>query len=238
MNPKVSIIIPFYNCSYVDQAIQSALNQTYSNIEIILIDDGSTKYTEKLSLYQDKIHYIKKENGGTATAINLGIRAASGEYIAWLSSDDYFLPEKISKQIQFMLNQNAFVSFTNYDYIDKYNNDLITWTCPRFSNTNEVYKFFLERNPVNGCTVVIKKEVFDKVGYFNPDLLYTHDYDMWFRLLLNNYPIHYLDECLTKFRSHEDSGTSKYQPAIKKEIATVKGYYLPRFKAYIKDLGI
>jgi teichuronic acid biosynthesis glycosyltransferase TuaG len=235
MEPKVSIIIPFYNCSYVDQAIQSALNQTYPNIEIIVVDDGSTKYTEKLQPFQGEFYYLKKENGGTATALNLGISVASGEYIAWLSSDDYFLPDKISHQIAFIQKHNAKACFTNYDYVDKNNNILISWTCPRFSNVREVYEAFLRLNPVNGCSVVIKKDIFDHIGYFNPDMRYTHDYDMWFRMFLNGYPIHYLDEVLLKFRSHEEAGTKKYQPQIKEEISILNNKYRPLLREYIND---
>lgn len=231
MAPKVSIIIPFYNCSYVDQAIQSALNQTFKDKEIILIDDGSTKYTEKINPFLNEIRYFKKENGGTATALNFGIGAATGEYIAWLSSDDYFLSEKISKQISFMLSHQAEVSFTNYDIIDENNKVIKPWCGQRFSkDVNEVSHAFLLRNGVNGCTVVMKKEIFDKIGYFNPYHRYTHDYEMWFRLLVNGYKMYYLDESLTKFRLHDESGTSKFQREMIKEIAIIENYYRPLLK--------
>lgn len=234
MDPKVSIIIPFYNCSYVDQAVQSALSQTYTNKEVIVVDDGSTKFTEKLDPFRENIIYLRKENGGTATALNQGIRSATGEYIAWLSSDDFFLPDKISKQISFMFQHKAVVSFTNYDYVDKNNNILISWACPRFSDVNEVYKAFLTCNPVNGCTVIIKKNIFNQMGYFNPELRYTHDYGMWLRLLVNGYKIHYLDEVLLKFRSHEEAGTRKYQSEIQKEIYIVEHHYRPLLRDFIK----
>jgi teichuronic acid biosynthesis glycosyltransferase TuaG len=237
MAPKVSVIIPFYNCSYINQAIQSVLNQTYKNIEIIVVDDGSTLFTEKLDPYCKEIKYIRKENGGTATALNLGIRTATGEYFAWLSSDDWFLPEKISKQMNFMLNNKVEASFTNYDYIDKDNNILLPFIGKRFSSVKEIYLEFLNVNPVNGCTVIMKKEIFDHIGYFNSDLRFTHDYDMWFRLLLNGYQMHYLDESLTRFRSHKKSSTQKFQPQIKKEINAVKSYHHPRLREYIKHLN-
>jgi teichuronic acid biosynthesis glycosyltransferase TuaG len=236
VNPKVSIIIPFYNCKYVDQAINSALNQTYPNIELIVVDDGSTIYTEKITPFLGKIIYLKKENGGTATALNHGIRSATGEYIAWLSSDDYFLPEKISKQISFMLNRNAEASFTNYDIIDKNNKVVVPWCGYRFSDLKQIYKVFLTINPINGCTVVMKKNLFERIGYFNPYHRYTHDYEMWFRLLVNGFQFHYLDEVLLKFRQHEESGTSKYQSKMQKEKAEIEMYYRPLLSKYIKKL--
>jgi teichuronic acid biosynthesis glycosyltransferase TuaG len=227
MEPKVSIIIPFYNCSYIDQAIQSALDQNYKNIEVIVVDDGSTIFTEKIQPFLEKIRYLKKENGGTATALNHGIRAATGEYIAWLSSDDYFLPEKISKQVSFMISHQAEASFTNYDCIGNEDQLLFTWHGKRFKDINEVYHTFLLYNAINGCTVIIKKAVFDKVGYFNPYHRYTHDYEMWLRLLVNGYKIYYLDEALTKFRLHEESGTRKFQLEMQEDMVTIESHYRP-----------
>jgi len=235
MYPKVSIIIPFYNCPYVDQAIESALSQTYENIEIVVVNDGATSFTEKISPFRDKIVYIEKENGGTATALNSGLLAATGEYIAWLSSDDYFVSEKVSRQIQFMKEKNIEASFTNYDYIDKDNQVLIPWCGKRFANIEDVYKTFLTLNGINGCTVIIKKNIFEKIGYFSPYFRYTHDYEMWFRMLVNDYPIHYLDEILTKFRTHENTGTRKYQTEMQKEMAIIEHNYRPIMEKYIKD---
>lgn len=236
MDPKVSIIIPFYNCQYVDQAIQSALNQTYTNTEIIVVDDGSTMFTEKIIPFYKKIRYLRKENGGTATALNHGIENATGEYIAWLSSDDYFLPDKICNQISFMREQNAEASFTNYDIVDRDNQVTMPFCGPRFSDLYEVHRLFLTVNPVNGCTVVMKRNLFEKVGWFNPIHRYTHDYEMWFRLLITGHPLHYLDEVLIKYRQHSHSGSSKYQPEIYKEMASVESCYRPLLKEYLKSL--
>ncbi|MCM3197152.1 glycosyltransferase [Priestia megaterium] len=233
MNPKVSIIIPFYNCAYVDQAIQSALDQTYQNIEIIVVDDGSTMFTEKIDPFRERIVYLKKENGGTATALNHGIRAAKGEYIAWLSSDDYFLPQKISQQISFMLNNKGKISFTKFDCIDKDNQIISAWDYPGFSDINDFYRNFLTHNAVNGCTVIIKKDLFEHVGYFNPFFRYTHDYELWFRLLIKGYKMYYLDEPLTKFRVHEESGTHKHTLEMQKEMALIESHYRPLLIEYI-----
>jgi teichuronic acid biosynthesis glycosyltransferase TuaG len=237
MLPKVTIIIPFYNDKYVPIAIQSALDQTYSNIEVIVVDDGSTEEVDKIHPYMEQITYIRKENGGTATALNYGIQHSTGEYIAWLSSDDMFLPHKIQVQIDYMLANNAPVSFSNYHLMDKDNQIFIPWCGKRFSpvnNLREVYETFLTVNPVNGCTIVIRKDIFDTTGTFNPGFLYTHDYDLWFRILLSGFRMHYIDQPLIHFRSHEESGTSRYQPQIIHEMNTIEAHYRPILEDYLQ----
>ncbi|KAB7671178.1 glycosyltransferase [Bacillus sp. B1-b2] len=233
MNPKVSIIIPFYNCSYVQQAIQSAKQQTYKNIEIIVVDDGSTKEIDKLERYKNDIVYLRKANGGTATALNHGIEHATGEYIAWLSSDDFFMPDKIAKQLKFMLANSYDASFTNYDIIDKNNHVITPCNSQRFTTITEVYKSYLNTNIINGCTIMLKKDLFKKFGKFNEVFKYTHDYEMWFRLLVNGIPIHYYDDSLTKFRTHDESGTSKYQHEMLNEMKLIESYYRPKMIQYI-----
>ena len=96
-NIKVSIIIPVYNGEkYIAQSIESALNQTYKNIEVIVVNDGSSDNTEKIVLeYGDKIKYIRKENGGVASALNVGIKNMTGDFFSWLSHDDLYYPNKI-----------------------------------------------------------------------------------------------------------------------------------------------
>jgi teichuronic acid biosynthesis glycosyltransferase TuaG len=81
--PLVSVVIPFYNCPFIGQSVESVVQQTYSHIEIIVVDDGSTLHREQLGPYGTGIRYFWKPNGGTASALNCGIRAARGEYIVW-----------------------------------------------------------------------------------------------------------------------------------------------------------
>ena len=95
--PLVSIVIPVFNGEdFLDEAIKSAINQTYRNIEILVINDGSTDGTEKIAnKYEKQIRYFYKENGGVASALNLAIKEMKGEYFSWLSHDDYYDPSKI-----------------------------------------------------------------------------------------------------------------------------------------------
>ena len=105
-NPLVSIIIPVYNGSnYLEESINSALGQTYNEIEVLVINDGSNDndLTHNIAVsYQKKIRYFRKQNGGVASALNFGISKMEGDYFSWLSHDDIYKPEKIEKQILFI----------------------------------------------------------------------------------------------------------------------------------------
>ncbi|KQU60195.1 glycosyl transferase [Bacillus sp. Leaf406] len=237
MQPLVSIIIPFYNCAFVDQAIESALQQSYPNIEVILVDDGSDREVGRIHPYLSSINYVRKANGGTASAINTGIHHSNGEYIAWLSSDDVFLPHKVEKQIHFMKKHHAKASFTNYDYIGPDNNLLIPKCGEQFQHAEGVYRSFLTSNPINGCTVILHREVFDRVGYFSTEFNYTQDYEMWYRILLKGIPFYYLDQVLLNYRAHPNQGTSKNQEGIKKETFMIKHHYIPRLENFLNFQG-
>ena len=113
---KVSVIIPFYNgIHWLCEAVESALNQTYSNIEIIIVNDGSTEdITEFLKKFGDSIVYAYQKNQGAASARNYGIKLANGDYIAFLDADDIWLPTKLEKQIFFIEEIGAMWCHTNY----------------------------------------------------------------------------------------------------------------------------
>ena len=102
-NPLVSIVIPVYNgANFLAEAIDSALAQTYRNLEVIVVNDGSTDggATERIACsYGDKIRYFSKPNGGVSSALNLGIEKMKGEYFSWLSHDDLYAPDKIENQV-------------------------------------------------------------------------------------------------------------------------------------------
>ncbi len=209
-NPKVSIIIPVYNGSnYLKEAIDSALAQTYKNIEVIVVNDGSSDKgaTEKIAKsYGKKIKYFRKENGGVATALNLGIEKMTGEYFSWLSHDDLYYPERTQKMIQRISVE-----------VDK-KNLIIATSCVYFNRSAKFSPVRTEKyipsHPlsylflgyINGCSILIPKSIFLKDGVFNENLPTTQDFDLWFRLLRNNRLI-YLNEELTLSRSHDEQGS-------------------------------
>lgn len=213
-NPLVSIIIPVYNGSnYIKNAIESALNQTYKNIEIIVVNDGSTDETEEIVLeFGDKVRYFYKENGGVATALNLAIEKMEGEYFSWLSHDDEYLPEKVEKQINAILESGDIesVCFTEY-YLDFVDLNLIKpvdynqYTVEQLGNIKYLTLFGL----INGCTLLFHKNYFDKYGTFNAELLTSQDYDIWLRMFQNS-SIILIKEKLVTYRVHKGQVARKY----------------------------
>lgn len=184
--PKVSIVVPVYNGSnYLAEAIESALSQTYQNIEVIVVNDGSSdnKATRNVALqFKDRIRYFEKENGGVSSALNLGISKMQGEYFCWLSHDDLYDKEKTAVQLAYMQENNLSVTYCDYRFIDQNGNNLKEIESPCYDRL-EAMKMLIGSGYIHGCTVLIKHELFKKIGLFNEELKYTQDIDMWFRML-------------------------------------------------------
>lgn len=203
---KVSVVIPFYNCPYVNLAVESVLAQTYPDIELIVVDDGSTLHSEKLEEFNGKIVYLRKPNGGTASALNMGIRAASGDYFAWLSSDDLFHPDKIRQQMEGIRVSGASFSHTAY-----YQINALGVRSPRFIRMPlysrvDLIRTLMRGCPVNGSSVLLDIDIFSKIGLFDESLLYTHDYDMWLRTL-PHFEWSYVQQPLLDYRLHQAMGS-------------------------------
>lgn len=223
MNPKtkVSVVIPFYNCLYVDLAVKSVLAQSYPDIELIVVDDGSTLYMEKLEAYKDNIVYIRKTNGGTASALNMGIKAASGAYFAWLSADDLFHPDKIKRQMEAIRSSGTSFSHTAYYYINELGERFSGVISMPFHNRGDLIETMMSGCPVNGSSVLLDMEIFNKVGRFNEKFLYTQDYDLWLRIL-PHYEWSYIEEPLLDYRVHKEMGSVIHSEAQNREIALVQ----------------
>ncbi|UHA74493.1 glycosyltransferase [Paenibacillus sp. 481] len=237
MFPLVSIIIPFYNDPFIEQALSSAVQQNYPNIEIVVVDDGSTMHVDKMAPYRDRIHYLGKANGGTASALNHGIKHSAGQYVVWLSSDDLFYPHKITNQLHHMLERNALISHTNFDYINAFGQVTQQRAALLFNSAVDFYQGFFKYNPINGCTVMMRRDLFYHVGYFNEALPYTHDLDFWYRIMLAGFEVHFVNEPLTAYRWHSAMGTMRYRPAINEELKETNRHYHPLMRDFIARLG-
>lgn len=180
---KVSIITPSYNSSrFIEHTIKSILNQTYKNWELLIVDDCSTDDSYAVvKSYADKdkrIHLIKLEqNSGAAVARNTGISAANGRFIAFLDSDDTWLPEKLSEQVSFMLKNDYILTYTQYHQVDENGNLLKHLNFPLKISYHELLK-----TCVIGCLTVMYDT--DKIGkiYF-PLIRKRQDFALWLKIL-------------------------------------------------------
>lgn len=210
MLPLVSIIIPVYNGSnYMRQAIDSALEQTYRNIEIIVINDGSNDdgATERIALsYGNQIRYFAKENGGVSTALNTGIRNMCGEYFSWLSHDDIYVKDKIEKQVEALQNQDGkTVILCKSDFIDENSTPLLlhkrTFRSALFPWRDAIT--YVTRNGANGCAFLIPKEAFEVAGLFDENLRYCQDIMMWWNIFLSHYSLFTIETVGVHSRIHK-----------------------------------
>ncbi len=212
-NPKVSIIIPVYNGEkYVSLAIDSALRQTYDNLEIIVVNDGSKDKTDKIcKSYGNKIKYIKKENGGVSTALNVGIENMTGEYFSWLSHDDLYYPEKIQTEIDYLKWKNLIGSntilYSNYDTM-KANGELLGNIVFDSEKLNKDSAFSLLKGAINGLSLLIPKKAFNEVGKFDENLRCVQDYQLWFEMIKKGYNFIHIPHTLVVTRIHEKSVTN------------------------------
>lgn len=198
--PLVSAVIPAYNAAaFVERAIDSVLAQTYPNIEIIVINDGSTDNTLKvLERYRLKIILINQPNRGTRHARNQGIRAAQGEWIAYLDADDYWLPEKIERQVNWMQNHPKVGFCSTRTRVESAEGEyLSTWKHPSVKRSTLHTLFETNAAIAGGASgVTVRSDLQGKVGLFDESLASNEDVDMWMRLA---YEAEYacLDEILT-----------------------------------------
>lgn len=210
--PKVSVLIPTYNrARFIKRAIDSVLNQTYRDVEIVVVDDGSTDNTQKIiESYGDQVTYIYQENKGAASARNAGIDASVGEYISFLDSDDYYAKNNLKIKVA-ILESNSGISwvYSDWQYVDQKGEKLINGS-DRFNYSNKklsgaLFKELLyKRNFITTGVVMVRRLVLEDVGCFDPTILSQEEYDLWLRISVK-YPVHYVDENLVTVTDHFDS---------------------------------
>ena len=203
--PRVSVILPTYNRSWiVGQAIDSVLDQDYANLEVIVVDDGSTDDTSRLlATYADRISVIGQENRGVSAARNTGIRAAAGELIALLDSDDTWLPGKVAAQVAFFsANPDARVCQTEELWVR--NGVRVNPGKRHRKEGGMIFARSLALCLVSPSAVMMRRSLFDDVGLFDESLPACEDYDLWLRIAWK-YPVDLIDRPLiVKRGGHAD----------------------------------
>lgn len=187
---KISVIVTCYNKEkYISSTIDSVLKQTYTNIELIIIDDGSSDNSvEIISKYQDpRIRFFKQLNKGENAARNAGIKCATGSFIAFLDGDDIWISTKLQEQMNYIKSNNLLMCFCDYDTIDELGSLNNTFKKITFNNFN--YNVLREKILVGNCilgsasSVLVSKTLVDKLGFFEDSLKWGGDWEYWIRIV-------------------------------------------------------
>lgn len=211
--PLISIVIPVYNGSnYVKEAIQSCLDQTYKNIEVIVVNDGSKddgKTAATVSEFGNKVHYFEKQNGGVASALNVAISHAKGQFVSWLSHDDLYDQNKILRQIEKYnkTHDPLAIIYSDFLVIDDGGSIVNYQPCPRVP-PEKFRVALLMGSFLHGCSLLIPKEVFLDFGLFDEKLKTTQDYKFWFEISMK-YKFYGVEEYLVHSRWHSEQGVNK-----------------------------
>jgi glycosyltransferase involved in cell wall biosynthesis len=210
--------MPLYNCErYLQESVDSVLNQTYDNLELIIIDDGSTdksaEIIQELRNKDQRVIYSYQTNQGPGAARNKGIELANGEYISFIDSDDIWFPDKIEQQLEILKSDNDLVVYGGSKYIWEGSNKNRTVNYINF-NTKEDFLSYLAYLPSNRiaftCAVICHRKCLDKVGNFNTSLSNAEDLDLWLRLAVH-YRFFALQRPVFYRRKHDDNQTSGIQ---------------------------
>jgi len=240
----ISVIIPAYNAgNFIEETINSVLKQTYQNFEILVIDDASQDSTksivEKICLNEKRISFFEIEHTGRPAVLrNLGIKKSRGKYIAFLDSDDIWLPRKLEEQIELLETKKTFsfvysVSKTFGDvniFSPKY--EILPLPFKAANTQNELLE---KGNPVTCSTVVADKKLIMQAGCFdeNSDLAFVEDYDLWIKLSRLG-PVGFIPKIHTLYRVHDTQSSNSWNVKSERlaKLSNGKNLNLPEYKFY------
>ncbi|MEZ2303521.1 MAG: glycosyltransferase family 2 protein [Microcoleus sp.] len=214
---RVSVVMPTYNCDpYIVRSVKSAIDQTYQDWEIIVIDDGSTDNTRQvLAPYLDLIQYIYQDNQGSAIARNRGCELAKGEFLAFLDSDDFFLPEKLQKQVAcFDADPTLDLVQTGWLMVGK-KDEGIYGVQPWQSTPKLDLETLILYKSVLSSAIMLRREWWERLGGFDPRFSTTEDLDFVLRLALKGCKSVWLKEVLTCYRQHDNNLMSSGSKVMK-----------------------
>lgn len=233
----VSIIMPNYNCAdFVKQTVFSVINQTYTNWELLFVDDNSNDdslyIVEEIAKNDNRIKIFRnKKNMGAAYCRNLALREAKGKWIAFLDSDDLWDKNKLECQIKFMEENNYHFSFTKYNEIDDKNNLLnIEVKGPKIVNKRKMFHYCYL-----GCLTVMYDSYMTGIIQINENIMKRNDYALWLKVIKKIDKCYYFDKCLSSYRRRKKSISSgskfnliKYHYELFKKsenMSSIKSFY-------------
>ncbi len=238
--PRVSVIIPTYNSAhFLGQAIESVLEQTYRDWELIVVDDGSVDNTPDVVAHYDhhNMRYCRQENKGPSSARNVGIRASSGDLLAFLDADDVILPQKLAFQVAMLDEHPEFeLVYSAWQYVDESGTRILSEMRPNkqghLLKDLLLCKFFF----VPGAAIV-RHNCLAQVGLFDESLAAAEDIDLWIRIALAGYVFGYVDEPLLRYRLVRGSLSHRLANHARSELARLDKFFAnPELPEDIKTL--
>lgn len=207
---SISVIIPTFNrAATLSRAIDSVIAQTHTADEIIIVDDGSTDETQQLLANYPQLKVIRQQNLGVSAARNLGIAKASGEWIAFLDSDDAWLPTKLQTQLT-ALKENQDYRFCHTEEIWVRNGVRVNQMNKHAKSGGHIFERCLPMCVISPSSTLMHHTLFDSIGHFDESLPACEDYDLWLRLCATE-PVLYIEEPqITKYGGHEDQLSRKH----------------------------
>ena len=214
-SPKVSVIIPTYNrAAFLGAAVRSVLDQTFGDFEVIVVDDGSTDGTDEVvrDIADPRVRYLRQEHKGISSAMNGGIRAASGAYIARLDSDDVWLPEMLQVEVAVLEARPEVGLVSAKGQAMNVSGEILSTTAglpERYPGDS--FRSMLYDDCTCNITVIARRSCFDRVGLYDESLEGNEDWDMWLRMA-RHYRLAQVDRVLAHFRWHEGNVTGVRSP--------------------------
>ena len=208
MSDLVSVITPMYNSGkYIEETLKSVISQTHENWELFIIDDGSSDNCVELvngfKKFDDRIKLIiNEENQGAAISRNIGIREANGRYIAFLDSDDLWVPTKLEEQINFMSKNQLALSYSSYEKIDESGNHIKNINIVKIQTT---YHNLLKSNYIGCLTAMIDLKMMEQKKIYMPKITTRHDHGLWLAIVKRGFNVSGNPKILAKYRYREGS---------------------------------
>ena len=227
--PRVSVTIPTFNCArYLPRALDTVLSQTYTDYEIIVVDDGSTDGTrDVVAQFGDRVRYLYQANQGLSSARNLALAHASGEFIAYLDADDMWYPNRLERQVAFLDAHTecglVHSDFTIIDDTDAVIHHRLNLETRRKYPEGYCMLDLLQRSHIQVPTVLERRTCFDRVGRFDERLKTAQDYLHWIRIAMDGMAIGYIAETLAMYRRTASSLSSSPRRVLEDFVIIFEG---------------
>jgi glycosyltransferase involved in cell wall biosynthesis len=213
--PKVTVIIPTYNrAHYLSVAIASVVAQTFDDFELLVVDDGSTDNTRALlhRLHDSRLRCLWQPHRGISAAMNTGLRAARGIYIARLDSDDLWLPDMLAGQVAVLdARPEIGLVYAKAQAMDATGRPLAMTLGMPERYPGDSFRSMVRENCTCNITVVVRRACFDRIGWYDETLQTSEDWDIWLRVA-QHYPFAYVDRIVARFRQHDGNVTGSRSP--------------------------